>query len=273
MIEESIRPALPIVVMTDLDGTLLDHDNYSTVDAKPALKWLNTHQVPVIFNTSKTYNEVYQLRRTLDNHYPFVCENGSAIFVPKSDGKGYNTEFVGLRYSAILKILHQLRQQGFHFRGFNDMPATEVAALTGLSIEDAHSAKSRDGTEPILWQGSDEELLAFKLALAEHKLQLLEGGRFLHVMSQVDKAEGVIFFRHHYQELWQANPIIIALGDSDNDRGMLEAADYPIVIPGKKSTLKINNSAVQYATSHGPKGWNQTLLPLLEQLLKETRSG
>ena len=39
MIEESIRPALPIVVMTDLDGTLLDHDNYSTAAAKPALTW------------------------------------------------------------------------------------------------------------------------------------------------------------------------------------------------------------------------------------------
>ena len=60
-------PTLPVIVLTDLDGTLLDHHDYSTSAARAALNFLQQHHVPLIFNTSKTQPEVIQLRRQMAN--------------------------------------------------------------------------------------------------------------------------------------------------------------------------------------------------------------
>lgn len=39
-----------LIVFTDLDGTLLDHDNYSWQEAKPALDRLKLKHGPVIIS-------------------------------------------------------------------------------------------------------------------------------------------------------------------------------------------------------------------------------
>lgn len=274
-----LAPSIPLVVMTDLDGTLLDHHSYSAAPAYQALAQLKERNIPVIFNTSKTRDEVLGLRQALDNHEPFVCENGSAVFVPKPDNTGYNPEILGASYQEILKVLHQLQKKGYRFRGFNDMPATEVAALTGLSIDDAHLAKQRAASEPLVWTDTDDARSAFIEALRAHGLQATQGGRFLHVMGNTDKSNGVDFFRQYYHHHWGVpqhgnNRLrIAALGDGENDRQMLEAADYPIVIPGAKSTLTLASPHAVTADAAGPKGWNTCLLALLDQLITEFNCG
>ncbi|WP_036534846.1 HAD-IIB family hydrolase [Oceanobacter kriegii] len=260
------KPAISLVVMTDLDGTLLDHYNYSTRAARPALKQLKALGVPVLFNTSKTCEEVAGLRHDLDNLDPFVCENGSVIHIPKTDGEGYNSEILGTSYVDILKVLSQLRKEGRKFRGFNDMPASEVAALTGLSQESAWMSKQRVASEPLIWNDTELALTAFRSQLEQAGLQLTQGGRFYHVMGRADKATGLAFARDFYQHLWEQPVKIAALGDGENDRAMLEAADFPIVIPGEKQILELSNPAAVTAPSKGPAGWNHCMLELLEQL-------
>ncbi|MDF1762654.1 MAG: HAD-IIB family hydrolase [Oleibacter sp.] len=262
-------PEAPIVVMTDLDGTLLDHDTYSTVKAAPTLKRLHELRIPLIFNTSKTHAEVKTLKQDMDIRYPHVCENGSAIYLDDY----HKPVILGSKIKDIIKVLAQLRRDGFLFRSFNDMPASEVTAITGLTLNKSTLAKARVATEPMLWQGNDAERVQFQAALGDHDLKLLKGGRFWHVMGPTDKSEGVHFLRQHYQSLWQRSPIIIALGDGENDRAMLEAADFPIVIPGKHATLTLKNTNTRTAIHHGPKGWHDELAPLIERLLKENRSG
>lgn len=272
-------PTVPIIVLTDLDGTLLDHHDYSTTAATEALTLLKRFQIPVIFNTSKTQPEVLQLRRTLANTSPYVCENGGAIYYSTVDTDGepeWLCELPGASYSDILHVLHDLRKDGFNFRGFNDMTDTEVAAVTGLSTDDAHFARQRAATEPLLWRGDDTgDIEHFRQALNAHGLRLLKGGRFYHVMGDADKASAVDFFRHHYTQRWLLDtpPIVIALGDGENDKAMLEASDYPVVIPGESGTLELNNTNTITADFKGPKGWNSAILSLLEKLLKETCSG
>ncbi|MEC8443110.1 MAG: HAD-IIB family hydrolase [Pseudomonadota bacterium] len=261
-----------ILVFTDLDGTLLDHHNYSTAAAQPALDALKAADIPVIFNTSKTQPEVLRLRRALGNTSPYVCENGGAIYYPDDAGE-WQCELPGASYDDILKVLLQLRRDGFRFRGFNDMTETEVAAVTGLSIDDAHFAKQRAATEPLLWQGSDDELTAFAAALEHHQLRLLKGGRFYHVMGDADKASAMTWLANNYRTKTEHPIVTIALGDGGNDKAMLEAADYPIVIPGEHATLSIDHPQGQTAKSKGPQGWNDTVLPLLTQLHKENLSG
>ena len=266
------------IVLTDLDGTLLDHHSYSAEPARDALSRLAQLDIPCIFNTSKTFAEVVQLRRDMHITSPFVCENGSALFIAKNNGQfnplstqqqDYNSEILATPYADLLKVLYLARQQGFNFRGFNDMPASEVAAVTGLNEDKAWLAKQRSASEPLLWRGNEEDLPRFRSFIESHKLQLIQGGRFYHVMGASDKANANEFFRNYYahqHNVAAENIGVIALGDGENDRNMLEQADYPIVIPAAaNTTLHLNSPNTITAQHSGPVGWNQEILKLIEQ--------
>lgn len=265
------------IILTDLDGTLLDHHNYSTKAAEAALAYLAQQNIPCIFNTSKTFAEVVQLRRDLTITAPFACENGSALFIPKKEREplsnqqdDYNSEILGTPYAELIKVLHQARQQGFKFRSFNDMPASEVTAVTGLNEQDAWLAKQRSASEPLLWLDDDDQLQAFQQWINSQQLTLLKGGRFYHVMGQTDKASAIEFFRNMYADQYQLSPEnigVIALGDGENDRQMLEQSDQPIVIPpANGEPLTLNNPRTITAEFQGPKGWNNSLLTFFDSI-------
>ena len=143
------KPALPLVVVTDLDGTLLDHHNYSFRAAMPALACLRSLNIPCILNSSKTFDEMLGLRKKLNNHAPFVCENGGAVFIPRESGNGFTSEMTGSSYSSIIKVLEKLRGQGFQFRGFNDMSVEDIADATELALSDAAMAKNAMHPNPL----------------------------------------------------------------------------------------------------------------------------
>jgi mannosyl-3-phosphoglycerate phosphatase len=60
------------LVVTDLDGTMLDHHSYDVEDARMAVHELQNKQIPVILNTSKTYAETITIRETLGIQDAFI---------------------------------------------------------------------------------------------------------------------------------------------------------------------------------------------------------
>ncbi|NOR81504.1 MAG: HAD hydrolase family protein [Methyloprofundus sp.] len=56
------------LIFTDLDGTLLDHDNYRFDQAIPALEKVNRLKIPLIINSSKTYAEIKAIRQKMHNN-------------------------------------------------------------------------------------------------------------------------------------------------------------------------------------------------------------
>ena len=76
-------PGIPLLVFTDLDGTLLDHDDYGFAAAQPALSQLRALHIPLIPVTSKTLAEMRLLGRQLGIQHPLIVENGSVICLPE----------------------------------------------------------------------------------------------------------------------------------------------------------------------------------------------
>ena len=269
-----------LVVFTDLDGTLLDHDDYSFDTARPALAQLEALHIPVILTTSKTATEVLSLRRELDNQHPFIVENGGTIVIPKEYFKtatlphaaNEDAEFIYYQlvtsYREIIKLLHALREEyGFKFTGFADMRPTELAKETGLSLDYAILAKRRDSTEPIKWEGDAASLQLLKDKLAEHNLNIIQGGRFMHVRANVDKADGVeILIDAYRQEFPDTDWTSIGLGDGGNDLAMLNLVDQAVVINPKTGTrpLVVDNPNSLITDAPGPAGWNDAMLQLLK---------
>ena len=51
------------IIFTDLDGTFLNHHNYSFEEAQEALETISQKKIPLIFTTSKTKIEVELLQK------------------------------------------------------------------------------------------------------------------------------------------------------------------------------------------------------------------
>lgn len=266
-----------LVVVTDLDGTLLDHDNYSYAAALPALRELERRGIPLVFNSSKTAREILELRRALGNREPFVVENGAGIYAPVGGGGGDVEAFeriplAGMKRAGVLEAARGLRGAlGYRFRGFADMNPAQLAACTGLSLPEAERALARDFTEPVLWEDSEQRLEEFREGLRAKGILTVRGGRFLHLSGPVDKGRAIAWLKAWYGG-GAAVPRVVALGDSDNDRAMLEASDIPVLVRSPvRPPPEVNHRALQVTKEKGPAGWNQAVLALLDGLRAEKR--
>ncbi len=279
-----------LVVHTDLDATLLDHDTYSWEPAQEALSLLREKSIPLILNSSKTLAEMKVISAELDLTYPLVCENGSFIAFPNGGyfsqrtienhftniekGAGYTLCHLGISRTQFLAKIHQLRENNplYEFEGYADWDSETISKYTGLPSEMAERSSARNGTEPIHWHGTDEDFQQFKQELTSHELKAVSGGRFTHISGLSDKATGLDELKRLYQATQSNKKIMtIALGDSPNDLGMLNAADIAIVIPNH-TTLSPHAPDVIHAKSKGPKGWNESMMEVLHALLNQMES-
>lgn len=272
----SIHPGL--LVFSDLDGTLLD-DAYSWEAARPALGLLAALGFPLVLSSSKTLDEMTGIAAELGTNAPLIAENGAVVAVPPEANVStapfgteqvgpYGIEFNGLTRKDIVDHAHRLRQrEGYRFEGFADWTVEQVIEHTGLNVAQATHSMARLATEPILWQDTDALWEPFESELKAEGIRTIKGGRFIHLMGNIDKAMGLKRVVNLYQEL---NPDtewhVVALGDSPNDLEMLSAAHTAVVIPNPRHPAGLSPTAPRIinASEPGPVGWNQALLQLLE---------
>src|SRR5215510_6997235 len=72
-----------VVVVTDIDGSLLEPGTRSLHDERAALDFLATRGIPLVINSSRTRAEIERLHQTLRMLTPFISEHGSALFLPR----------------------------------------------------------------------------------------------------------------------------------------------------------------------------------------------
>jgi len=276
-----------IIIFSDLDGCLLDHNDYSFAAAKPLLEELKQHGIPLIINSSKTQMEIEPIQQEMNIDLPFIIENGAAIFFnSRVNNKPFNINHETLEKIAyyqikkfamfretLLSITNGIKgKYKFLYKGFSDMTSAQIAELTQLSTDDAFAASQRYFSEPVLWQDNQARLMQFKELLAEHEIELIQGGRFIHLCGQYSKGEAMQWLLDHWQADNSAKQTVIALGDSMNDVSMLNNSDYAIVIKNNGQKLKVNGKIQTiYSSLPGTSGWVETLSTLLNQLIPITR--
>ncbi|WP_158784416.1 mannosyl-3-phosphoglycerate phosphatase-related protein [Pantoea sp. BAV 3049] len=255
----------PLMIVTDLDGSLLDHHTYSWQPAQPWLDRLKAAGVPIVICSSKTAAEILPLQQSLGiTGAPFIAENG-AIVKWKNLNELAGTSQPGKNYPALCATLQHFRERyGFRFTGFSDVTEKEVADWTGLTPGNAALAMKREGSESLIWRDSAENFIAFQQALAEEKLELVQGGRFWHVMNQGrGKGTALAWLLAHYPPPQGKRWVTLGLGDGPNDAPMLDEVNHAVVIKGysKNSVqlLREDKENIYYSTGYGPRGWSEGL--------------
>ena len=265
------------LIVTDLDGTLLNHHDYDLQAARETLAMLASRQVPVVFNTSKTFEETRELQQELELVAPFVVENGSAIYLPADDlpeapagstiRDGYSEIICGESRDNIARVLEALSISQQSYTRLSLCSVEEAVALTGLAPEQAAKAVRRDFSEPLLWHGDAELLNVFGQELRSRGLTTLQGGRFLHVIGQCDKGVAV----QRLLGLYPDNRRCVVLGDSPNDAAMLKVADVSIIVrsPSSKQLSKLV-TADYMTTREAPAGWVEGVKHAMQEQFEET---
>lgn len=271
-----------LAIFTDLDGTLLDHYSYEFQPAKVSVFLCHELDFPIIPCTSKTYKETVAIRGQLGLATPFVVENGAAIFLPKKwlkenmitptnlveFGEFYIKEFGQPRSFWLSQLKQHASDLAHLYKGFSQMSNSQLAELTGLSEKDAEKAKLRHYSEPLHWLGDACQKKAFIKRMRENGTTIIEGGRFLHVCGDESKGVALEWLFNQIKHELPGDWLSVALGDSENDSAMLEAADISVQI--KSMTHPFiqlqREKGVMRSSMPGPTGWHEVMMQLISEL-------
>jgi len=253
--------ARAVVVFTDLDGTLMDHDSYDVAPAKPALDALAARSIPVVPVTSKTRAELVPLMARLGLSGAAIAENGAVVM--RADGSvdaADKREKIAAALAALPKNIRDAMMC------FCDMEVEQIAAATGLAHDDAARAAAREASEPFMWHAdaTSASTLTQMLgaALEKYGLCVTRGGRFFHIVPPRDKAAAIsalLSARSPRPQSW-------VLGDGPNDVSMLLAADRGALIANAHvdtARLLPDGHDLYMSRAPGPAGWHEAITAFL----------
>lgn len=229
------------IVATDIDRTLIRGPK-DVEEAGRGIRNLRNYGFRTILASSKTFSEMvlfYQVAGLPPS--PFIFENGCGIGWPLAGLPPALRNRVTLKtddYAAILlgsavdiahhALLNLRHRESMNFSLLGEMDLMDLATLTGLNLETAMLARQRLASVPVFWRDSQAKLEAFVTKLTAQGFRAVYGGIFLHVSSPCDKYLALVRMLDWLN--WHRLSVkILACGDSENDRILLENADIGLL--------------------------------------------
>ena len=252
------------IVITDLDGTLLGHEDFGFAAIRDDILDLVAAGISIIPNSSKTRAEIDIFCRQLGIRLPFICENGAALVnagLLASDGMMVMPDRIvagrsvdDLMSAWITAVDPELRR----FCVFIDaLERHEQTAILGLSGDDLDRALSREYSVLFGFDGDEGSFAELCRQADVAGLSVHRGGRVCCLSGQHDKSTFTSLIRDCCGSDHAAPPMI-GFGDSENDVAMLCAVDVACVVPRPGApvlTLPHPPQTVIIAPQPAPAGW------------------
>ncbi|MCA0375418.1 MAG: HAD hydrolase family protein [Gemmatimonadetes bacterium] len=261
----------PLLLVSDVDGTLLDDRGQlpvSPATLRAALAALaRTRGTPVYFAlaSSRTVRELVVLQRALGVRGPLIAEDGGVLALDVDDMRRaphdaardrerdpeHDVEREIVRFGRRPLVCEPLAPRAAALRqvlrsdeALAPLLAADAAAQ-GTSQQEALGFRSRGArrralvsrhysllVDPTPLDGAT--LARARTACAAHGLHCLRGGRWLTVSGAAGKGAALMHLRNHLA-MCDVSPTIAAIGNEENDRSLLAAADVAFVIdnPGR----------------------------------------
>lgn len=213
----------PAAVLTDLDGTLLEHGGVLGEEARAAIARLRGLGVPVVPLTSKTETELRALLHELDSGGVGSFENGAGIVTPS--GVAVSEKAVpAARLAGRLEDL--ARSAGVPLAPASALPVAEIRRITGLSEGKVPAMLARGFGLPFLApEGSGPALEAAARGLTG--IRLTRGGQFWHLSGEHGKEDALDLL----EATGAAARPFAGFGDAPNDAGFLARCDVAVLVP------------------------------------------
>lgn len=251
----------PAAVLTDLDGTLLEHGGVLGPQARAATDELRRRGIPVVPLTSKTEAELRGLLAELSLGDVGGFENGAAILGPS--GVVVSERAIGV--DVLDGRLEELAgRSGLTLSPVTRMATRELRRITGLPEERIPAMLSRRFGLPFLApEGAGPALDAAVRGLPG--LRLTRGGIFWHLSGDHGKEDSLDL-------LLRAGLVrrpFAGFGDAPNDLGFLGRCDVAILVPGPSGAVDAGLASALPAGRVAPfpagRGWAAAAMALLQE--------
>jgi predicted mannosyl-3-phosphoglycerate phosphatase (HAD superfamily) len=247
----------PLLIVTDVDGTLLGPGEVAAIDACRRL----ATRTPVILASSRTVAELARLQQLWQLTGPVIAENGAVIATATDDAiapllpglRGTTETASGARLlSHLAPSIRRLEE------GIARLTPTEhagwmaAAALARAALDDEALARWHS----VLVPPSVPEAALEHLRTAG--LSVEPGGRWVQVATGASKGDALVALRRAWRALHGGDVRIWAIGDDANDGSLLAAADVGWVINrpvGGHHPVLAAMTGVQLLAEAGPHGW------------------
>ena len=263
-----------ILIFTDLDGSLLDHNNFEFREIQDFILKCIKNGIKIIPNTSKTKIEIQVFIDQLGQNLPFIVENGAAIhnlnLIHSKIKINDNSLVFSRSLSEILKQFKKNIPMDFQKRCMflKDMTSTEQMKILGLNKKYLPFALNRDYSMPLVFDGSREILNEFTRHLKKIGMKLHEGGRIYNICDDCSKGKAMTTLIEMLKNELKCKTHTIVVGDSPNDISMLNVCDQPCVIPlpNRKNLSFLKDQKLIRATQTAPKGWEEVVRASLKKI-------
>ena len=263
-----------IVVVTDIDASLLEPGSRFLPDERAALAFLAERGIPLVINSSRSRAEIERLHHTLNIVTPFISEHGSALFLPhqwlpfvpdraRPAVGGHVVEF-GRRYYEVVDTLRLVcRELNLEIVSFAELSIDEVAQELGVPSAEAQLVKLREYTELFRIEDESEATLSrlFK-ALRRRGLRCYQRGRHFLVSATPNRAESLQTLKSLWKRAWGEH-VMVGLGDSEDDVSWLQLVDVPIFVENGRSGIPARVLSklptVRLTERPGRQGWSDAI--------------
>ena len=267
------------LIFTDLDGTFLDNDNFSYGQNIDYAKNLIKSGHFVIFNSSKTFIEIFELFSSCKINFPIICETGGGIYFPselannyqKKINSSYNVIYEAPKISQtvdkIKVICHDFKDE---MKFFNDLSHNDKIKISNLDPDGVVLASQRIFSILFTWSSSEERLMKLQKTLEKINIRVIRGARFFHLCSKFDKGTAMVIAMNKFKKIYPDREFIsVALGDSSNDYEMLKLADYPCVVKSSgNKNISYSDLSVDtvFSSNPAPNGWRECIDNILNNI-------
>ena len=248
-----------MVVFSDLDATLLDHETYSWAAASQALDWLQENGLPLVLCSSKTLAEMQVIHRELALTAPMVTENGAAVATPPSATRwtGTSTPWAPATPRCWPISAPCARSTATISAALAIGVSTRWCSTPALPPSKLPCRGSATAPNPSCGGIAPSVLRTSKQRWRQPVCALSPAGVFC--------TSWVVLIRPmacsgSWRSLNLGEPTVVALGDSPNDAAMLSAADIAVVINSPRAEQLAPTARQVIRTSgHGPVGWQEAM--------------
>jgi mannosyl-3-phosphoglycerate phosphatase family protein len=263
-----------IIIFTDLDGSLLNHDDFQFKKIKNFILDCLKCGIKIIPNSSKTKIEIEIFSNQLGEQLPFIVENGAAVHnldLLNVNLKSYNNSIVFSRtIDELIEVFNKKVPATFKDKCLfiKDMKKQKQKEILGLNDDYLPYALNRGYSTPFVFNGCPELVDEFKFILENLGMKLHEGGRVFNISDNCSKGSALNTLVNKLQNDLFLSPYVIAVGDSPNDISMLKEANQPCVVPlpnkSNLNNLKIHN--ILRAKQCAPEGWEEVIRLSLKKI-------
>ena len=259
-----------ILIFTDLDGSLLNRENFEFGSIKNFLKDLLSEGIFIIPNSSKTAKEIVNFNEELEEKLPFITENGSAIH----DLNLINSNFPEkITLSREVKEIYQIFKKKVPLNlqvkcsFLRDLNKKQQLEILGLPKNKIKYAINRDFTLPFNFNGNRNQKEKLKKYILNSGLTIQEGGRVINLCDNVSKSQAMRNVIKVFKKIDNQKLITIAVGDNFNDLDMLKNSDFPCLVFNDEFTLeKININNCIVSKQPAPEGWKEIVKMALDKI-------